>query len=290
MRDIKSFTKLFDLNIPNYEHFDYYISQYSKLDRWKNMNELINLYNDAENKIENIYKYKLEKVDEIINFVKSKRAYEDLSTDTLLPDLPTSKNMVYDEDIIYLSIDMIKANWQVVKDYDPPFLNELGDTYTDFLNKFDLHPIFHHSKHFRQFIFGNLNPKRQIKAQRKVMETVLNYIPNEYKLECIKNDEVIYSLTKKQLSTIENVLSGLDKTRFSFKIFDITKKDDFRINNYMDFNGTYLHSEMMGCNGLKYFIFLKKYILKEKLSIKDLYFNIDGDIAVWNVENLKLEI
>ena len=31
MKDIKSFCKLFDLNVPNFDEFDYYISQYKKL-------------------------------------------------------------------------------------------------------------------------------------------------------------------------------------------------------------------------------------------------------------------
>ena len=34
MRDIRTFVKLFDLNVPDYEHFDYYIGQYSRLKKW----------------------------------------------------------------------------------------------------------------------------------------------------------------------------------------------------------------------------------------------------------------
>ena len=44
MRDIRTFVKLFDLNVPDYEHFDYYIYQYSKLERWKDIYSMIDLY------------------------------------------------------------------------------------------------------------------------------------------------------------------------------------------------------------------------------------------------------
>ena len=44
MRDIRTFVKLFDLNVPEYEHFDYYIEQYSKVERWKELPNKIALY------------------------------------------------------------------------------------------------------------------------------------------------------------------------------------------------------------------------------------------------------
>ena len=61
MKDIKSFCKLFDLNVPNFNEFDYYINQYKKLWRWKDMDDLISLYESAESQIEDIFKYKIDK-------------------------------------------------------------------------------------------------------------------------------------------------------------------------------------------------------------------------------------
>jgi hypothetical protein len=60
MKDIKSFCKLFDLNVPSYADFDYYKNLYSRLDRWKNMDEFISLYEKAEEQIEDIYKYRMQ--------------------------------------------------------------------------------------------------------------------------------------------------------------------------------------------------------------------------------------
>jgi hypothetical protein len=35
---------------------------------------------------------------------------------------------------------------------------------------------------------------------------------------------------------------------------------------------------------------LKKYIFNEPLDIRDLYFRIDRDLAIWNIEGLDIKI
>lgn len=289
MKDIKSFCKLFDLNVPSYVDFDYYKNIYGRLDKWKNMDELISLYEKAEEKIEDIYKYRLEKTEEIINFIKTTRAFNDLNDDTMIPDLPTNKNFEYSEGVKYLSIDIKMANWESLKKYDPSFVNELGDSYSDLLNKFDVPEVFHRSKQLRQYIFGNLNPKRQIKAQRVMIEDLMNGLSRyDLKLECVKTDEVIYSF--ENLAQIADILLGFDDDIFKCKVFTVKRIEDFRVNEYIDVKNGIMHSDLVGCNGHKYFINLKKYIFKEELDIRDLYFRMDGDLAIWNTEGLKLEL
>jgi hypothetical protein len=289
MKDIKSFCKLFDLNVPSYVDFDYYKNLYARLDRWKNMDELISLYEKAEEQIEDIYKYRLEKTEEIINFIKTTRAFNDLNDDTMIPDLPTNKNFEYSEGVKYLSIDIKMANWESLKKYDPSFVNELGDSYSDLLNKFDVPEVFHRSKQLRQYIFGNLNPKRQIKAQRVMIEDLMNGLSRyNLKVECVKTDEVIYSF--ENLAEIADILLGFDDDIFKCKVFTVKRIEDFRVNEYIDTKRGLMHSDLVGCNGHKYFINLKKYIFKEELDIRDLYFRMDGDLAIWNIEGLKLEL
>lgn len=292
MKDIKSFCKLFDLNVPNFNEFDYYINQYKKLWRWKDMDDLISLYESAESQIEDIFKYKIDKSNEIIDFLKNTRSYNELNDDNLIPDLPTNKNFTLVEGKKYLSIDLKMANWQVLKKYDPSFLNELGDTYSQFLDKFNIHPVFHKSKHFRQYIFGNLNPKRQIKAQRVIINDVINRLSgiDGLNLEFIKNDEVVFSyddITSLRIRELEDIIKN---ESYNVKIFKTDIKEDFRINIYLDFYENELYRELTGCNGSKYFIFLKKYILNESLDVRDLYFRFDGDLAIWNIDNLKVEL
>lgn len=289
MRDIKSFCKMFDLNVASFEDFDYYKSQFSKLERWKNMDELVALYEKAEEEIEDMFGYRMSKIDEIISFVKGTRAYNDMADENLIPDYPVNKSFEYSEGVNYLSIDLKMANWQSMKKYDPSFINELGETYSELLNKFEVPEVFHRSKHFRQYIFGNLNPKKQMKVQRVFVEDIKNAMSRyDLKIECIKHDEIIYSFEK--IEDVREIIEGLDGDDFTVRAFTIKKVENFRINQYLcKDSGEILHSEPVGCNGHKFFMYLKKYIFNEPYDIRDLYFRMDGELAVWKTDDLKLD-
>ena len=289
MRDVKGFCKLMDISVPEYEHFDYYINQFSKLEKWKNIKNLIKIYEEAEEKYGDLYEYRLKKSNEIIEYLKNTRAYNELQDDNLLPDLPTTKNFEYSEDKKYISIDINKANWVVLKKYDPEFAPELGDSYENFISKFDVPEIFNHSKQLRQYIFGNINPKRQGKAQRVVTQSILNkYNHLNLDIACIKNDEVIYSF--ESFNQIEEILTSVDKKIFKIKLFTVKRVQDFRINTFLSESGEELYKEMVGCNGNQFFMNLKNHIFEESLDIRDLYFRMDGSLAIWNVDKLKISL
>ena len=289
MRDVKGFCKLMDISVPEYEHFDYYINQFSKLEKWKNIKNLIKIYEEAEEKYGDLYEYRLKKSNEIIEYLKNTRAYNELQDDNLLPDLPTTKNFEYSEDKKYISIDINKANWVVLKKYDPEFAPELGNSYENFISKFDVPEIFNHSKQLRQYIFGNINPKRQGKAQRVVTQSILNkYNHLNLDIACIKNDEVIYSF--ESFNQIEEILTSVDKKIFKIKLFTVKRVQDFRINTFLSESGEELYKEMVGCNGNQFFMNLKNHIFEEPLDIRDLYFRMDGSLAIWNVDKLKISL
>ena len=289
MRDVKGFCKLMDISVPEYEHFDYYINQFSKLEKWKNIKKLIKIYEEAEEKYGDLYEYRLKKSNEIIEYLKNTRAYNELQDDNLLPELPTTKNFEYSEDKKYISIDINKANWVVLKKYDPEFAPELGDSYEDFISKFDVPEIFNHSKQLRQYIFGNINPKRQGKAQRVVTQSILNkYNHLNLDIACIKNDEVIYSF--ESFNQIEEILTSVDREIFKIKLFTVKRVQDFRINTFLSESGEELYKEMVGCNGNQFFMNLKNHIFEESLDIRDLYFRMDGSLAIWNVDKLKISL
>lgn len=289
MKDIKGFCKLFDLGVPDYEHVDYYIKQLSKLDKWKDLNNLMKLYEDAEDKYGDLFEYRIKKSNELIEFIKNTRAYNELNYDNLIPDYPVSKTFQYEENKNYISVDIRKANWVVLKKYDPKFINELGDSYNDLLDKFDIPEVFRDAKQFRQYIFGNVNPKKQSKAQRVIIEDFINKFKYlNLDVACIKNDEVIY--TYNNISEVSDILKLVDKSLFKTKLFTIKRIQEFRVNLYTDEAGDFTHKEMVGCNGHSFFMLLKKYILDEPLDVRDLYFRMDGNIAIWNVDGLKIEL
>lgn len=287
MKDVKGFCKLFDINIPNKEYFDYYIEQLSKTRKMKNIYDLISMYEDFEKECDDVLEYKISKSTDIINFVQNSYAYQELVCHPIA-DYPSAKSFVYEEDKIYVSIDIIKANYTSFKMFDDK--NEFGNSYADFLSKFGVHPIFSHSKSFRQFIFGNTNPKRQNKAQRGIIEELLKTLQH-LKLEtvCVRADEVIYTID--DFSNLQQIVNNVDQDRFKIQVFTVKRIDDFRVNTYYSFDGDKLESEIIGCDGNKYFMLLKQYVLNEPLDIKDLYFRYtNNSLAIWNIDGLKLTL
>lgn len=281
MKNKKDFIKLFDLNVPSLEHFDYYIDQLSKTQKFSNIYQLINLFNLADEQIEDFLQYKVNKSNQIIEFIKSTNTYTEMCYDNNLLDLPTNKSFHYEENVNYISIDLRSANWRSLKKYDQ--LNELGDSYADFLRRFDLPEVFIHSKYLRQFIFGNVNPKKQQKVQRNLTQEIVRKFSDTFKVECVKNDEVIFSF-----QNLEDLkLISIDESKWKIKFFNIQRVEDFRIDTIFDINGNVLYKELVGVNGQQFFLKLKQYITKEALDIKDLYFKQDGKLAIWVVDNLK---
>lgn len=309
MKDIKGFCKMFDMNIPCDDEFEYYKSQFVRLDRWKEIDRFVTMYEKAEEEIGDLFTYRMAKIDEIVAFIEGTRAYQGLCDENLLPDYPTTKNYEYEEGKIYLSFDLKKANWQSVKWHDPSFVNELGDEYEGILERFGLPEVFWHSKHLRQYIFGFLNPKKQMKMQRVILEHVISAIsPFGLKIEFVKHDEVCYSISSHRDAAVLLDICGstlvpnaglireisrapFPKIEVSAKIFRVMKVEDFRINQHICMeSGEVLHSEPVGCDGHRFFMALKKHVFDEPYDIRDLYFRMDGRLAVWKTEKLKLEL
>ena len=288
MKDPKSFVKLFDLNVPVIEHLDYYIDQMSKTQKYKDIKHFLSLYEESEMEISDAYEFRKNKSQEIIEFIKGTNAYNELCYDKNLIDYPTAKSIEYVEEIKYLSIDLRSANWVALKHYDPDHINELGNDYIDFLSKFNLPKVFLHSKYLRQFIFGNVNPKRLIKVQRHLIQEMVRKYQDKLQVEGVRNDEVIFSF--KDFKEIESIYGEIDHDKYKTKIFTIDRVEDFRIDNLYDIDGNLVHREMMGVDGTLFYIKLKEYITGEELDIRDLYFKSNGRKAIWAIDNLKVKL
>jgi hypothetical protein len=284
MKNKKDFVKLFDLNVPSLEHFDYYIDQLSKTRKFSNIYKLIDLFELADKQIDDFLQYKVNKSNQIIEFIESTNTYTEMCYDNNLLDLPTNKSFHYEENVNYISIDLKSANWMSLKKYDQ--LNELGDSYADFLKRFDLPEVFIHSKYLRQFIFGNVNPKKQQKVQRNLTQEIVRKFSDTFKVECVKNDEVVFSF-----QNLEDLkLISVDESKWKIKFFNIQRVEDFRIDTIFDINGDILYKDLVGVNGQQFFFKLKQYVTNEPLDVKDLYFKQDGKLAIWMVDNLEVRI
>lgn len=287
MESNKSFVKLFNLNVPVIEHLDYYLEQMSKTIKYKDIKYLKSLYDSEVIGIDNFLDFKNNKSREIIEFLKGTNAYNELLYDKSLIDYPTAKSIEYKEGVNYLSIDIKSANFSALKRYDIP-LNELGENYFEFLSKFTVPNVLIQSKYLRQFIFGNLNPKKIIKVQRNMIQEVVRNYQDHLQVEGVKSDEVIFSF--KNFSEITDIFNEIDKSKYNVKIFSINRVEDFRIDNIYDIYGNMYHREIMGVDGNLFYSKLKEYITKEPLDVKDLYFKINGRLAIIATENMKIEL
>jgi len=305
MKDVKGFCKMFDLNMPCHSEFEYYSGQFSRLERWKDMKDLVRLYEEAEGLHGDLFSYRMAKIDEIVEFVQSTRAYQDLCDENLLPDYPTTKSFDYQEGKTYLSIDLKKANWQSVKWHDPAFVNELGDSYDEFLQKFGLPEVFRRSKHFRQYIFGGLNPKKQMKMQRVILEHVISSLEEiGLKPIMVKHDEALYDVSLEAAANICEqsgrellIREGIVRNTPNFppieagaKLFSVEKVEDYRINRYLSLSGEEIHSEPVACSGHRFFMSLRKDVFKEPYDIRDLWFRIDDRVAIWKIDGLLADL
>jgi hypothetical protein len=287
MKNKKDFIKLFDLNIPNIDHFDYYLSQLSKTDKFSDIYYLMELFEKADQIIDDFYDFKITKANEIVNFIKSSNTYTELTLDKNQFDYPVSKSIHYDEDKIYLSVDLKSANWISLKKFDQQ--NELGDSYEGFLNKFNMPKVFSKSKYLRQFIFGNVNPKKQQKIQRNIIQSeIVRRFDTQFQIEGVKNDEVIFSINTFEESN--DIIRNIDNNRFHSKIFKINRVEDFRIFNYYNENGEFIKKDIVGCSGHQFYWKLKEHITGEKIDIRDLFFKSEGKIAIWNHPDLLINL
>ena len=97
----------------------------------------------------------------------------------------------------------------------------------------------------------------------------------------------VYSFN--DFSEVKEILDTIDSL-FSTKIFTVERVENFRINSYIDVDNNILHKEMVGCNGNRFFLCLKKYIFNEPIDIRDLYFRMDGSLAIWDIQGLEIKL
>ena len=108
----------------------------------------------------------------------------------------------------FISIDMIKANFNALKYYSPAIFDNAA-TYEDFISKFTNNEHIINSKYIREVIFGNCNPKRQITFEKYLMSTltlnVLSKIDIKDKIVFFSNDEIIIDITDMTSQEIDNI-------------------------------------------------------------------------------------
>jgi len=94
---------------------------------------------------------------------------------------------------VFFSIDLKKANFHSLKFYHSEIFGDYS-SYEDWISTYTDSEYMKTSKYLRQVIFGNLNPKKQVKIEKfitsKFLEAVLEIIPIEY-VRSVSHDELV---------------------------------------------------------------------------------------------------
>ena len=187
----KRFISDYKLPIPliNEEYFFYHLNLYQKdygsLDKYNQLLDVINKKYDGDyNKfLEDYYNVR----DKIITNVIENEAFQkfntmDMSAFSFKERLNITSNNIYNQDNIggfFISIDLKKANFQTLKNIDKNIVFG-ADTYEDFIGKFTDSEYIANSKYFRNVVFGMMNPKRHITAEKYFITQIYQKVIEEF--------------------------------------------------------------------------------------------------------------
>ena len=229
--DKKQFIKDFKLPFPTYKspYFEYYIELYKDIydtkTKYNLLIDAVEILKNREDTLKSAYYKIMQKIISTINEVPAfKTLNESLSNKYDFKELPNEiciyntnlhqlnkyssdqkikYNMPYNTKY-YLSIDIIKANFNAVKFYNPEIVLNC-ETWETLIGKFTDIEYFIQSKIFRQMIFGNLKIKKIASIQKFLLAKLYSEIKNKMAVlgKC-STDEIIIATTHETINNDYN--------------------------------------------------------------------------------------
>lgn len=192
------------------------------------------------------------------------------------------------------SIDLIKANFSVLKAFNPEIVLN-AQSYGDLFTKFSDCKYLDGSKKVRQVIFGNLNPKRQQTLQRHYMSWVKHYLTEmglkEDSILLSSSDELVFKTEdfsietkiKEAFSQPETKALVNDYRVNSFNLKIVHKDFDFCVKEYLNPQGKIEFKNVPQ----QYLAQVIKFYEKRPIEELDRKIVIDGKVATFDEPILK---
>ena len=119
-----------------------------------------------------------------------------LDDDTLINSVSNSDNNQSNIGKFFISVDLKKANFQVLNKIDKEILLN-SSSYKNFIEHFTDSEYIANSKYFRNVVFGMMNPKRHITAEKYFITQIYKKVIEEFpyfadKCVSLSNDEMIF--------------------------------------------------------------------------------------------------
>ncbi len=318
MKDISEFEKLFKVNFPIIEHHQYYINTLMRSPFYAGLGKLIEEYElyeifAEEEGYKSAKSYKLDyALPKLKEYLLGTEAYEKMmSNDFGNLKLRTKDNLRNNDNMYLLSLDFTAANYNSLKTYDSK--KELYTSWEELCISLDIHPTLSKSKSFRQYVFGNTNPKRLQKTQHKNIVAIVDKLIennthiNEEDFVFISHDEFIFRVQpdiKKGFSVNSRINWILMELPIVCKELGIKMPTHYKVfknepigagmciqtiynpfGSVLDKSLTEKHKVLFKVPGNKFFKYFKTHILEEEFDKRDLMFMSDGEIAVWSTED-----
>jgi len=310
MKDIEELKKLFaDIKIPITEHHKYYIDTLMKSPFYAGIENVVKEFQEYEiDVIEEGYKsaksYKLDYALPMMkNYILNTNAYERLQSMEIIAELRTKDDLRNNDDTYLISIDFKAANYNSLRTLDQE--GELYNSWEELCEALGIHSTLSKSKSFRQYVFGNTNPKRLQRVQHNNIIIIVDKLIEDYGFEeddfvFISHDEFIVRLRPDGILAVNRINVLLSSVGMIIQKEEINMPTHYKVIKNEGIGAgmcvqTQYNVKMGGLSekwtilvnvpGSKHFKYFKTHILKEPIDRRDLMFMIDGEIAVWNVED-----
>ena len=250
-----------DMNLPiqvcTEEMFLYRLYKLDAFTEWDELKKMIKYqFGDNTQFLAHYYTVR----DDIINMVLKSKEYQDFNTmpmDCFKIDSKDniSSKTVYNQENVgksFMSVDLKHANFQILRKINKSIV--LGaNNYEDFIGNFTTLDYIKKSKYFRQVIFGQFNPSRQITIEKFFTNSIyycLKEIIDSKKFTAISmnNDEIIYE---------SNLTSYDDDKEFYAKAIETAISNKFGLDvnvNFFYLKGYRLYSQDTGAYKFTFYV------------------------------------
>lgn len=234
-----------DFNLPyqyiSWEHLQYCMKLFGQASLWDaNMKIIKEKYNDnIQDMIEEYYQVRNSMIEDILKHEQFKEfTQSDFSKYQITDKIKASSKNIYHLDNngkVFVSIDLKKANWQVMKKVMPEVVKNKS-TYEDYVSTYTNLDYIKQSKRTRQVVFGKCCVGRQITCERYFLNEIRKAIGDipHWNFVAFLTDELVYEIEDGHSVTsnhLENLASLVyEKTGFEVRP-ECFRLDAYNLNN-----------------------------------------------------------
>lgn len=228
--------------------------------------------------------------DDVIKHIQSKPEYMEFTESRIqdvfpIADVPVRGVNLYNPANVgkqFISLDLVSGNFRAMRTFSR-WLVDSTDNYAEFMGGFTASRHLITSKHVRQYIFGNLCPKRQIHMERWLMAQIINallkFLPKDSFL-AISNDEVILKVGENTHTLVNIALIDL-LDLYNLPGLSLVKKESFTLRRVGDYYVKVFEQGGFELKCVPEYLFAQalKHHLGQKVEPMDLAFYFEHRIA-----------